>query len=655
MCHMPPRNRHRYEGHIFFAELAGKRNVVCFRDMASCVINDKWYSDKRTEIVDESLRVVIAAAKLIKAQIREIMFDMDKYPVNAQFDDVVSGRKWVPELLQTFMENIVCDDLKQVALSHCIIQASRPRSVISPITFGLGISLDKAIGSHWLLNTLARLGMSISYDEATRYKQSAMQSDIDDLPPKFPLCFTQFAGDNIDHNVCTLDGRESFHGMGIISISTPCMTDSNGTVTADTAATADSDSNEPVSDDIVMDEIVAYMPESFCVVASNSDSDTVMTGSEMESVVTDIVEVDGSQLKGINVNDSGVVDVSDAHDEGKGNVDLPIDHGAVDSKSVGIKVVGEFALQQTAITRLKRVTVDKLVRNHGIPILPYSAPESAALATFLLKPLQNVQRLLPSCAVSVPVVIDLIWDAGYYFQEDLGTRPNWAGFMQDVCVSTNRHPVSDIRMLPIIDLNPNDMSCIFSTLTFLEKQAKLLSMETACVTFDQPLYIKAVEIVKSSKMDVVCRLGGFHLLINFLGAIGTIMAGSGLVEALQTCYGPVALSHMMTGKAYAKAVRAHILVESALTVLLLNHLLADESDDSDTNQVIQVQTANMCQLKQLYSDAINHCLLSTNDIVPCIQRLHDKLTAYQQNLSNENRTARLWLQYMRYINIVKLV
>jgi hypothetical protein len=263
------------------------------------------------------------------------------------------------------------------------------------------------------------------------------------------------------------------------------------------------------------------------------------------------------------------------------------------------------------------------------------------------------KRLLPSCAVSVPVVIDLIWHAGYYFQEDLGTRANWAGFMQDVCVSTNRHPVSDIRMLPIIDLNPNDMSCIFSTLTFLEKQAKLLSMETACVTFDQPLYIKAVEIAESSKMDVVCRLGGFHLLMNFLGAIGTIMAGSGLVEALQTCYGPVALSHMMTGKAYAKAVRAHILVESALTVLLLNHLLADESDDSDTNQVIQVQTANMCQLKQLYSDAINHCLLSTNDTVPCIQRLHDKLTAYQQNLSNENRTARLWLQYMRYINIVK--
>ena len=54
------------------------------------------------------------------------------------------------------------------------------------------------------------------------------------------------------------------------------------------------------------------------------------------------------------------------------------------------------------------------------------------------------------------------------------------GFMQDVCT-----PAADICMLPIIDMNLNDMSCVYSTLYFIEQQALKLNMPTACVTFDQ--------------------------------------------------------------------------------------------------------------------------------------------------------------------------
>jgi hypothetical protein len=47
-------------------------------------------------------------------------------------------------------------------------------------------------------------------------------------------------------------------------------------------------------------------------------------------------------------------------------------------------------------------------------------------------------------------------------------RPNWSGFMQDVTSGSGTHPpVADIRMLPIIDMNPGDKSCILSTLSFI--------------------------------------------------------------------------------------------------------------------------------------------------------------------------------------------
>ena len=62
-------------------------------------------------------------------------------------------------------------------------------------------------------------------------------------------------------------------------------------------------------------------------------------------------------------------------------------------------------------------------------------------------------------------------------------------------------------------------------------------MATACITFDQPLWIKTVEIVQSSKLNVVCRLGGFHVIMRFFGSIGKLVEGSGFADVLQSCYG----------------------------------------------------------------------------------------------------------------------
>ena len=38
--------------------------------------------------------------------------------------------------------------------------------------------------------------------------------------------------------------------------------------------------------------------------------------------------------------------------------------------------------------------------------------------------------------------------------------------------------------------------------------------------------------------NVIVRLGGFHLLMSFLGSISYVMAGSGLKEALSCYYAP---------------------------------------------------------------------------------------------------------------------
>ena len=60
--------------------------------------------------------------------------------------------------------------------------------------------------------------------------------------------------------------------------------------------------------------------------------------------------------------------------------------------------------------------------------------------------------------------------------------------------------------------------------------------------------------IKAKKMNVVCRLGGFHTLMSFLGSIGSLMAGSGMEEMLEICYASNVVPHLLSGKAIARAL-----------------------------------------------------------------------------------------------------
>ena len=69
--------------------------------------------------------------------------------------------------------------------------------------------------------------------------------------------------------------------------------------------------------------------------------------------------------------------------------------------------------------------------------------------------------------------------------------------------------------------------------------------------------------------NFVPRLGGMYMLIRFVGAIGTIMAGSGLEEILKSAFAGV--QKMLTGKKFPEYVKAlRILMEKMLRPFLRN-------------------------------------------------------------------------------------
>ena len=176
----------------------------------------KWHSEKKENIEEEAKRIVCAATKIIRAEIREKTYDVKSYPTNEDIANVNRGKEWVPHYLQTFLKIIIRSELKQNSIGHSIVQSARPRS---PTLFGVGVEMDHVFGSRWLVDELSQLGFSISHDEVNRYKQSVIESEsLDSLLAEYvPSAFTQWVADN----VASSGGTGSLHGMGIIAVSTP--------------------------------------------------------------------------------------------------------------------------------------------------------------------------------------------------------------------------------------------------------------------------------------------------------------------------------------------------------------------------------------------------------------------------------------------------
>ena len=114
------------------------------------------------------MRIITAAANLIKNKIRYIRYETNVYPSKAVIE---LGAEFLPPTLKLLMKVLVGQGLKQASLGQCILKAMKSNSVIPPLLFGLGVEIEHAIGSKTLLTEISNLGYAISYDEAKRYKQ----------------------------------------------------------------------------------------------------------------------------------------------------------------------------------------------------------------------------------------------------------------------------------------------------------------------------------------------------------------------------------------------------------------------------------------------------------------------------------------------------
>ena len=83
----------------------------------------------------------------------------------------------------------------------------------------------------------------------------------------------------------------------------------------------------------------------------------------------------------------------------------------------------------------------------------------------------------------------------------------------------------------MIDGNSTEYSTIYTVLKHAQKVTSALGQQVTVVTFDLLIYMKVKQIqwrYPEDIADVIIRMGGFHIALNYLGLMGKKYPDSGL-------------------------------------------------------------------------------------------------------------------------------
>lgn len=195
---------------------------------------------------------------------------------------------------------------------------------------------------------------------------------------------------------------------------------------------------------------------------------------------------------------------------------------------------------------------------------PQKRPEPAAISDVSVVTGEDKENFSSFAAK----IKDLLWSLSRGQNRENRSIPSWAGF--NSLISVNEIPLTTVRYFPFLHAPPSDLSTIYTTLITLVKVAEKLGQSHILVTADLAIYSKAQQILweKPPLLDgkVTMRLGGMHLTMAFIAAIGKLFGDGGLWGLLTGTgvYAEATARQMLQGKQYDRGIRGIQLVTEAL-------------------------------------------------------------------------------------------
>ena len=113
---------------------------------------------------------------------------------------------------------------------------------------------------------------------------------------------------------------------------------------------------------------------------------------------------------------------------------------------------------------------------------------------------------------------------------------------------------------------------------------------------------------------------------------------------LEEVYAENTVPHLLSVKAYARALRAHLLVQSALVSHIIQFVVEEKSIDLSALEIIH---------NKAITDGITNEDLIQLQSDDAFKQIRDGIASYCEEKKKSSRTAKLWLQYIEYVDIIK--
>lgn len=188
-----------------------------------------------------------------------------------------------------------------------------------------------------------------------------------------------------------------------------------------------------------------------------------------------------------------------------------------------------------------------------------------------------------------------------FFQDVSNGSPEYNGYNTKRTREEGQslQPKTKAIYLPLIDLPPAEYDTMLTSMLKIKELSENSGQTFTIFTLDQQLHNYAIQLQwalpDSFPMDTFfIRLGGMHTLMNLIGAIGNLMANTGLEDILSSAFAGV--KKMLIGKKFPQCLRALRMVVEVILELILEDTSIRCYDDLIQSLENRANRSHTCRL-----------------------------------------------------------
>ena len=165
---------------------------------------------------------------------------------------------------------------------------------------------------------------------------------------------------------------------------------------------------------------------------------------------------------------------------------------------------------------------------------------------------------------------------------------------------------------PLTDMKPSDPDTILTATVEAQRMTQITNQSITIFTVDQQLYRITVNVLwayPEQFQNFTPRLGGMHMLMSFVGAVGTLMNNTGLEELMNSAFGGVL--KMLSGKKYPQNLRPlRMVVEE-----LLRYIIPDTENYAELMAILEERYVVLQFYTLLFIICLFNCIYNTEYFV----------------------------------------